>query len=109
MYYFIGALVALAIVIAAFLGYTIGKLKGEIKLLQELNTNKRRTHSDIALFEDALSVITDLRYRQRVEEKRDEAIRNYFYMRLVALADILGQGRNGFDYESKENNRPKDY
>jgi hypothetical protein len=99
----VGALVGLA------LGYVIGKLWGELKVLRELMERRRRTQSDIALFEDALAVVTDLTIRQQVEVKRSEAVSNYFYVRMAHLSELLGQGRNGFDYKSKPAKRPKDY
>ncbi len=91
------------------LGYVIGKLWGELKVLRELVEHKRRTQSDIALFEDALAVVTDLTIRQQVEEKRNEAVSNYVYVRMAHLSDLLGQGRNGFNYKSKPAKRPEDY
>ena len=95
--------------IGLVLGYVVGKLWGENKLLREFMERKRRTQSDIALFEDALAVVTDLTIRQQVEEKRNEAVGNYVYVRMAHLSDLLGQGRNGFDYKSKPAKRPKDY
>jgi len=91
------------------LGYVIGKLKGEVITLRELMERRRRTQSDIAMFEDALAIVTDLAIRQDVEIKRNEAVHHYMNVRLASLSNILGQGRNGFDYESKPAKRPKDY
>ena len=99
----VGTLVGLA------LGCVIGKLWGENKLLREFMERKRRTQSDIALFEDALAVVTDLTIRQQIEEKRNEAVSNYAYVRMAHLSDLLGQGRNGFNYKSKPAKRPEDY
>jgi len=95
--------------IGLVLGYVIGKLWGELKILRELMEHKRRTQSDIALFEDALAVVADLTIRQQVEEKRNEAISNYAYVRMAQLSELLGQGRNGFNYKSKSAKRPEDY
>lgn len=90
------------------LGYIIGKLWGELKVLRE-QAPKRRSNSDIALFEDAVAVVADLRYRQRVEEYRNEAVREYFDKRMAGLVDLLGNARNGGEYKSKPSKRPNDY
>jgi hypothetical protein len=103
------SLFIIGIVSGLVLGYVIGKLGGELKVLREITDRRRRTQSDIALFEDALAVVTDLTIRQQVEEKRDEAVRNYFYVRMAHLSDLLGQGRNGFKYQSKPSKRAEDY
>lgn len=91
------------------LGFIMGKLKGENETLKLLMERRRRTKNDIALFEDALAVVTDLVIRQQVEEKRNEAVSNYFFVRMAHLREVLGEGRNGFDYKSGPANRPKDY
>lgn len=102
-------LLVVGLITGLLLGYVIGKLWGELKTLRELVTNKRRTHGDIALFEDAMAVLTDLRIRTEVEEKRNEAVNHYFNKRMAHLKSILGEGRTGFDYESKASKRPEDY
>jgi hypothetical protein len=109
MYYFVIGLFVLGVLLGISLGYVIGKLWGELKTLRELVSNKRRTHGDIALFEDAMAVLTDLKIRQDVEKKRDEAVSHYFDLRMAQLRSILGEGRSGFDYESKASRRPEDY
>jgi hypothetical protein len=109
MYYLVGGLVLLGVILGTVLGYIIGKLWGELSTLRELMANKRRTHSDIALFEDAMAVLADLRVRHEVEDKRNEAVSHYFNLRMAQLRDMLGEGRTGFKYKSKKSKRPKDY
>lgn len=109
MYLIPGALIIIGVLVGTALGYVIGKLKQQLISLQELVEHKRRTQSDIALFEDAVAIVTDLTVRQEVENKRNEAVSHYMNVRMAQLKDILGNGRNGFDYESKPANRPKDY
>lgn len=103
------SLSVIGILAALLLGYILGKLKGENETLKEYMERRRRTQNDIALFEDAMAIIADLVVRQQVEEKRGEAVSNYFFVRMAQLKEILGEGRNGFDYESKPARRPKDY
>ena len=91
------------------LGFIMGKLKGENETLKQLMERRRRTKNDIALFEDAMAIVTDLTIRQQVETHRNEAVEHYFFTRMAQLKDKLGEGRNGFDYKSGPANRPEDY
>lgn len=109
MYLISGAFIIVGILLGIALGYVIGKLRQELISLQDLVEHKRRTQSDIALFEDAVAIVTDLAVRQDVEKKRNEAVSHYIDVRLAQLGTILGEGRNGFEYQSKPANRPKDY